>query len=68
MAGASTDPDRSPAWASAFAAGADSGTTSERLLLVLSPSAGRYRPGTKLPARPGLVLESVARLPEALDI
>ncbi|MDP8950663.1 MAG: TIGR01458 family HAD-type hydrolase [Actinomycetota bacterium] len=29
---------------------------------------GRHRPGTKLPARPDLVLESVAWLPEALDI
>jgi len=29
---------------------------------------GRYRPGAKLPFRPDLVLESVAQLPEALDI
>ncbi len=29
---------------------------------------GRYRPGAQLPTRPDLVLESVARLPEALGI
>ena len=29
---------------------------------------GRYRPGAESPLRPDLVLESVARLPEALDI
>lgn len=29
---------------------------------------GRYRPGAESPFRPDLVLESVARLPEALDI
>jgi phospholysine phosphohistidine inorganic pyrophosphate phosphatase len=29
---------------------------------------GRYRPGAKLPARPDFILESVARLPEALDV
>lgn len=29
---------------------------------------GRYRPGAELPTRPDLVLESVARLPEALGL
>lgn len=29
---------------------------------------GRYRPGARLPNRPDLILASVARLPEALDI
>lgn len=29
---------------------------------------GRYQPGAKLPDRPDLIIESVARLPEALDV
>ena len=36
-----------------------------RAILV---ETGRYRPGAESPLRPDLVLESVARLPEALDI
>ena len=36
-----------------------------RAILV---ETGRYRPGAELPARPDLVLGSVARLPEALHI
>ena len=41
MAGASTDPERASACDWALAAGADSGTTSERLLVVLAPIGGR---------------------------
>ena len=36
-----------------------------RAILV---ETGRYRPGSETPARPDLVLESVARLPEALGV
>jgi ribonucleotide monophosphatase NagD (HAD superfamily) len=36
-----------------------------RAILV---ETGRYQPGTELPARPDLVLESVAWLPEALEV
>ena len=36
-----------------------------RAILV---QTGRYRPGAEMPTRPDLVLESVARLPVALDI
>ena len=35
-----------------------------RAILV---ETGRYRPGAESPFRPDLVLESVARLPQALD-
>ena len=36
-----------------------------RAILV---ETGRYKKGTQSPFRPDLVLESVARLPQALDI